>query len=67
MKKKLYFQLSDNCDVSNLVFNNMATIASWIEDEVKEVSEEDLAEFEYTITPILLTDEEFEKLQEADI
>ena len=64
--KKLYFQFSDNADVSKVVME-LSGVTTWIEEDLKGVPPEDISEFEYTITPIYLTKEEFENLPEADI
>ena len=65
--KKLYFQFSDGADVSNVVMQ-LDGCLEWIKgDDLERKDEEDLSEIEYTIKPILLTDEEFENLTEAEI
>ena len=64
-KKKLYYQLSDNCDVSKIVMELSGTM-EWIKNDEYNVSADDDPR-EYTITPIWLTDEEFSKLPEADL
>jgi hypothetical protein len=65
MAKKLYYQLSDNADVSKIVME-LSDCMTWIEEDMNGVSEgED--EREFTITPIWLTDEEFENLPEANL
>ncbi len=66
MEKKLYYQLSDNADVSKIVME-LSGCMTRIEEDLKEVPEEDVKEFEYTITPIFLTDEEFANLPEDEI
>jgi hypothetical protein len=63
--KKLYYQLSDNCDVSKIVMELSGTM-EWIKNDEDNVSADDDPR-EYTITPIWLTDEEFSKLPEADL
>jgi hypothetical protein len=67
MEKKLYYQLSDNADVSKIVME-LSGAMTWIEEEMKEhtpaTPEDDLPEF--TITPIWLTDEEFNNLPESE-
>lgn len=66
--KKLYYQLSDGADVSKIVME-LSGAMTWIEEDMKEypqeTPEEDLPE--YTITPVWLTDEEFDNLPEAEI
>lgn len=65
MEKKLYYQLSDTHDVSMIVMD-LSGCMEWIKSDMDGVSEEDSKEFEYTLTPIFLTDEEFENLPEAN-
>lgn len=67
MEKKLYYQLSDNADVSKVVME-LSGAMTWIEEDMKEYGpdtpEDELPE--YTITPIWLTDEEFANLPEGE-
>lgn len=68
MEKKLYYQLSDGIDVSKVVME-LSGAMTWIEEDMKgyihDTPEDELPE--YTITPIWLTDEEFNNLPEASI
>lgn len=63
MKKKLYYQLSDNADTSHVTMA-LSGCMSWIDGDMDGVSEEDSKEFEYTITPIWMTEDEFNNLPE---
>jgi hypothetical protein len=65
-EKKLYWQLSDNGDVSNVTLTLEAAF-EWIKNEVESVIPSDSENYEYTLNPVWLTDEEFEALPEADI
>lgn len=68
MEKKLYYQLSDNADVSRIVMK-LSGAMTWIEEDMKEfpagTPEDEMPE--YTITPLWLTDEEFDNLPEAEL
>ena len=65
MEKKLYYKLSDNADVCEITMDLSGCMA-WIEADMEGVSEgED--EREFTITPIWMTEQEYENLPEADI
>lgn len=68
MEKKLYYQLSDNADVSKIVME-LSGVMTWIEEDMKEfppeTPEDELPE--YTITPIWLTDEEFDNLPDGEV
>jgi hypothetical protein len=50
-KKKLYYQLSDNCDVSKIVMQLSGTM-EWIKNDEYNVSADD-DQREYTITLLL--------------
>jgi len=65
MEKKLYYQFSDNNDVSNVIMD-LSGCMEWINADLNGVSPEDISEFEYTIKPIYLTDEEVASLPEAE-
>lgn len=66
MDKKLYYQLSDNADVSNITME-LDGCMEWIKNDMAEKTELEADEVEYTLTPVWLTDDEFENLTEADI
>lgn len=61
--KKLYWQLSDNGDVSKVVMD-LSGAFEWIKNDdcIDESSN-----VEYTLTPIWMTDEEYEALPEANL
>lgn len=62
MDKKLYFKL-DNGD--SCVTMELSGCMAWIEgDGLTEITSEDV---QYTLTPIWMTEEEFNNLPEADI
>lgn len=62
MEKKLYFKLSDSYDASGIVMK-LSGCMEWIEND--ELSEQNTNE--YTLTPIWLTDDEFDNLPEANV
>ena len=65
--KKLFFQFSDGADISKVVMQLDACL-EWIKsDELEKKDENELSEIQYTITPVLMTDEEYENLPEAEI
>ena len=66
MEKKLYFKLSDGVDASNIVMD-LSGCMEWIKGDVDGVAEEDSEDYEYTLVPVWLTDEEFNNLPEASI
>jgi hypothetical protein len=65
MKKTLYYELSDNCDVTKLV-SHLQGIMDFIEADMFDITEEDDRR-EYTINPVWLTDEEYSKLPEFEV
>jgi hypothetical protein len=66
MEKKLYYQLSDGADVSNVVMELSGCMA-WIEGEEPKTWEGETEDREYTIKPIWLTDKQFKRLPEANV
>jgi len=64
--KKLYYQLSDSADVSNVVME-LSGVMSWIEGDMEGFNHETDEPRQYIIEPIWLTDEEFDNLPEASI
>lgn len=64
--KQLYYQLSDNADVSKIVLDLSGCMA-WIESDLEGLSEKDMEDYQYTITPIWLTEEEYNNLPEIEI
>jgi hypothetical protein len=64
--KKIWYQLSDNFDVSGVVMD-ITGVSAWIEGDMADLKPGEEIEKEYTIVPIWLTDEEFENLPEACI
>jgi len=65
MKKKLYFQLSDNCDIQGLTME-LSGCMEMIQSEMEFASPDDAHEFEFTLKPIWLTDKEFKNLPEYE-
>jgi hypothetical protein len=65
-QKKLYYQLSDGADASNIVMELSGCMA-WIEGEQPKTEAEETEDRQYTLTPIWLTDRQFKKLPEANI
>ena len=59
MEKKLYWLVESNADLSNTV-QNLEQAKELIQGDFD--NEEEKEEVEYTITPIYLTDEEYEAL-----
>ena len=64
MEKKLCFEFSDNDNVSRIVLD-LPGVVAWIEGDLEGLKESDTEDYEYTIKPIWLTDEEYEDLPEA--
>jgi hypothetical protein len=60
---KLYYQFSDNADVSNIVMP-LEDCIEWIKSDMEGL-DENSKDIEYTITPIWMTEKEYEKLPEA--
>lgn len=64
MEKKLYYQLSDGADYSGVTME-LSGIMAWIDGDKTNYKEGDEMP-EYTITPVWMTEEEFDNLHEAE-
>jgi hypothetical protein len=62
--EKMFYSLSDNADLSNLYLQDLEIVKQFIEDEISGLSQEDLKEVEWRITPIFMTQDEFDNLPE---
>ncbi len=65
MEKKTYWLVSSNGDVS-VTCTNLTQCQEIIEIDFESLDQEGKEETVYTITPLLLTDEEYENLPEAE-
>jgi len=63
MEKKLFFELSDNADTHNVVLTLDGAMA-WIEGDIDNQGED--SEIQYILTPVWMTEEEFDNLPEHD-
>jgi len=63
MEKKLFYNLSDNNDLSGYILE-LDGAMEHIKNESAEMSPEDLKQHEWTIIPVFMTQEEFEALPE---
>jgi len=67
MDKKLVYIFSDNFDYQNIVFEDLSGITEWIlNDDLENKSEEELEEYQYTISAKFMTQEEIDELEERD-
>lgn len=64
MEKKMFYALSDNCDLSNLYLPNLEAVKEFIESEVTNMGTDDLTEHEWQIKPVFMTQKEFDNLPE---
>lgn len=64
MEKKLYYQLSDGADYSGITME-LSGVMAWIEGDQDNFKDGDEMP-EYTITPIWMTEEEFNNLPESE-
>ena len=65
MEKKLYYKLDDGDDISGLVLDLSGCMAH-IEGEQEDLKEGEDEDRWYTLTPIWMTDEEFDNLPEYE-
>ena len=66
MEKELYFKLSDNADLGGLYLRNMQEVSEHIEMDLGDIQLEDRENVEYTIQPVLMTEDEFNNLPEYE-
>lgn len=65
MKAKIFFELKDNGDMSVTV-HSLETCMDIIDTHISDMHAEDIEGHEYTITPVWLTDDEYEALGESE-
>lgn len=63
MEKKLYYKFSDGGDYSNVIME-LSGVMAWIEGDQSNFEEGDDDVPEYTITPVWMTEEEFNNIPE---
>lgn len=63
MKKKLYYYLSDNADLS-VYLKSTLEVMDVIDAELFDMADEEKEEAEYTIKPVYMTEEEFNEIPE---
>jgi len=59
-QKKLYYEFSDNADVSRVIME-LSGVMSWIKADMEDVTEND-DQREYTITPVWMTEKQYKNL-----
>jgi hypothetical protein len=64
MDKKLFWLLEDNGDTS-VTLPDLKSAIDIIESHL-EVPQSELEQYQYTLTPVFMTDKEFENLPEAE-
>jgi len=64
--KKLYFSLDDNDHIHGLIME-LSGCLEWIKSDTGELSELEISNRIYTLTPIWLTDDEYKNLPEANL
>lgn len=64
MEKKLYWQIEDNGDLS-CTCSSPEECLMILEGEFNSLNDDEKEEAQYTITPVYLTEKEFENLPEA--
>lgn len=65
MEKKLFFQLEDNADFCT-IFMTLQDCHDYMDNFFKHASPDELADFQFSLTPVFLTQEEFEAMPEMD-
>lgn len=65
MEKKLYYLITSNEDLS-ITVESINTIAIIINEETHGRPEDEVKELEFIITPVFMTEDEFNNLPEAE-
>lgn len=64
MEKEIFYNLSDNADLSNLTLANLDDVKEYILNDIGNIPPNEREAVEYTIRPILMTQDEFDNLPE---
>lgn len=59
MDKEIYFKLSDNADLNELHLQNMQQVTEHILNDIGDMHPNEVEQLQYTITPVLMTPDEF--------
>lgn len=64
MEKEIYYKLSDNADLNGLYLRNIREVNEHIEMDLGDMKPNEREDVEYTIQPVLMTEEDFNNLPE---
>jgi hypothetical protein len=64
MEKQLYYRLSDNADLNELYLSSMREVAEHIDMDLGDIEPSDRDKVSYTISPVYMTEEEYNNLPE---
>ncbi len=65
MEKKLYWKIQSNED-TNITFGDLESCKIIIEADIEGRPQDEVEQLEFTITPVYLTEEEYDNLPEWD-
>lgn len=65
-EKEMYYCLSDNADLNGLYLSSMREVSEHIEMDLGDIEPSDRENVQYTITPVYLTQTEFDNLPEYE-
>jgi len=63
--KRIYYVIESNHDLS-ITVKSTACLKNIMESDLEGLTESEIEEFVYTVTPVLMTKKEFDNLQDAD-
>lgn len=66
MEKEIFYSLSDNADLGGLILANLDAVKEYILNDVGDVHPNEVEQLEYTIRPVLMTQDEFDNLKEYE-
>lgn len=65
MEKELYLILSDNADCT-IYLRNMREVSEHIDNDLGDIHPQERENVQYTITPVYMTEDEFNNLPEYE-
>lgn len=64
MEKEIFYNLSDNADLSNLTLVNLDSVKEYILNDIGNIHPNEVRDVVYTICPVFMTQDEFYNLPE---
>lgn len=62
MEKEIFYNLSNNADLSNLTLANLDAVKEYILNDIGNMHPDGVEDIAYTICPVFMTQDEFDNL-----